>query len=156
MTSTSTHQQSLGNARSETHPPMLKRGSYVSWSSQFMRYIERKRDTWKFLKRSIEEDYYVTLPPSVADYDDDYQGEPICDDQEDSLTTAMMLHVQMLGMVVDMQEGHLVLKGSLLIMEMFKRRLGKETYREFYELRPLHEMLRIFNDKTVMLKATME
>ncbi|GKD46548.1 integrase, catalytic region, zinc finger, CCHC-type containing protein [Tanacetum coccineum] len=35
--------------------------------------------------------YYVTHPPSVIGYDDDYQGEAICDDQEDSLTTAMML-----------------------------------------------------------------
>ncbi|GJU76559.1 hypothetical protein Tco_1273629 [Tanacetum coccineum] len=35
--------------------------------------------------------YYVTHPPLEIDYDDDYQGEAICDDQEDSLTTAMML-----------------------------------------------------------------
>nr|GEV48882.1 hypothetical protein [Tanacetum cinerariifolium] len=35
--------------------------------------------------------YYVTHPPSVIGYDDDYQGEAICDDQEDSLTTVMML-----------------------------------------------------------------
>ncbi|GKB29670.1 hypothetical protein Tco_0869071, partial [Tanacetum coccineum] len=35
--------------------------------------------------------YYVTHPPSVVDYDDDYQGDAICDDQEDSLTTTMML-----------------------------------------------------------------
>nr|GEX65754.1 hypothetical protein [Tanacetum cinerariifolium] len=36
-------------------------------------------------------DYYVTHPPLVIGYDDDYRGEAICDDQEDSLTTAMML-----------------------------------------------------------------
>ncbi|GKA04162.1 hypothetical protein Tco_0676943 [Tanacetum coccineum] len=35
--------------------------------------------------------YYVTHPPYVVDYDDDYQGDAICDDQEDSLITAMML-----------------------------------------------------------------
>nr|GEX11593.1 hypothetical protein [Tanacetum cinerariifolium] len=35
--------------------------------------------------------YYVTHPASMVDYDDDYQGDEICDDQEDSLTTAMML-----------------------------------------------------------------
>nr|GEW18207.1 uncharacterized mitochondrial protein AtMg00810-like [Tanacetum cinerariifolium] len=35
--------------------------------------------------------YYVTHPPSVVDYDDDYQGDAIYDDQEDSLTIAMML-----------------------------------------------------------------
>ncbi|GJS69935.1 reverse transcriptase domain-containing protein [Tanacetum coccineum] len=35
--------------------------------------------------------YYVTHPSSVVDYDDNYQGDEICDDQGDSLTTAMML-----------------------------------------------------------------
>ncbi|GJV57221.1 hypothetical protein Tco_1458226 [Tanacetum coccineum] len=35
--------------------------------------------------------YYVTHPPSVVDYDDDYQGDVVCDDQEDSLTTTMMI-----------------------------------------------------------------
>ncbi|GKC32765.1 retrovirus-related pol polyprotein from transposon TNT 1-94 [Tanacetum coccineum] len=51
---TSTHQQSLADVGSETRPPMLERESYVPWASQFMRYIERKKDTRKFLKRSIE------------------------------------------------------------------------------------------------------
>ncbi|GKB14424.1 hypothetical protein Tco_0848347 [Tanacetum coccineum] len=37
--------------------------------------------------------YYVTHPPSVVDYDDGYQGDTICDDQEDSLTIAMMFLV---------------------------------------------------------------
>ncbi|GJU57103.1 hypothetical protein Tco_1234869 [Tanacetum coccineum] len=35
--------------------------------------------------------YYVTHPPSMVDYDDDYQGDVVCDDQDDSLTIAMML-----------------------------------------------------------------
>ncbi|GJU53314.1 hypothetical protein Tco_1227028 [Tanacetum coccineum] len=35
--------------------------------------------------------YYVTHPPIVVNYDDVYQGDVICDDQEDSLTIAMML-----------------------------------------------------------------
>ncbi|GJV65465.1 hypothetical protein Tco_1476293 [Tanacetum coccineum] len=56
MMSTSTHQQSLADVGSETRPPMLERGSYVPWSSRFMKYIERKRDTRKLLKRSIEKD----------------------------------------------------------------------------------------------------
>ncbi|GJR55894.1 retrovirus-related pol polyprotein from transposon TNT 1-94 [Tanacetum coccineum] len=34
--------------------------------------------------------YYVTHPPSVVDYDDEYQGELQGDSQEDYLTTAMM------------------------------------------------------------------
>nr|GEX26888.1 integrase, catalytic region, zinc finger, CCHC-type, peptidase aspartic, catalytic [Tanacetum cinerariifolium] len=35
--------------------------------------------------------YYVTHPPSVVDYDDEYQGELQRDSQEDKLTTTMML-----------------------------------------------------------------
>ncbi|GKA66526.1 UBN2 domain-containing protein [Tanacetum coccineum] len=34
--------------------------------------------------------YYVTHPPSVVDYNDEYQGELQGDSQEDKLTTAMM------------------------------------------------------------------
>ncbi|GJS47991.1 hypothetical protein Tco_0598112 [Tanacetum coccineum] len=35
--------------------------------------------------------YYVTHPSSVADYEDEYQGELQGDSQEDKLTAAMML-----------------------------------------------------------------
>ncbi|GKA46967.1 hypothetical protein Tco_0739850 [Tanacetum coccineum] len=35
--------------------------------------------------------YYVTHPPSVVDYDDEYQGELQGNSQEEKLTTAMML-----------------------------------------------------------------
>ncbi|GJU49885.1 putative RNA-directed DNA polymerase [Tanacetum coccineum] len=38
--------------------------------------------------------YYVTHPPSVVDYDDEYQGKLRGDSQEDKLTTAMMLLAQ--------------------------------------------------------------
>ncbi|GJS05275.1 hypothetical protein Tco_0321783 [Tanacetum coccineum] len=56
---TSSHQQSLADVGSETHPPMLERGSYVPWSSRFMRYIERKKEIRKFLKNSIKNGSYV-------------------------------------------------------------------------------------------------
>ncbi|GKD81090.1 hypothetical protein Tco_1347929 [Tanacetum coccineum] len=35
--------------------------------------------------------YYVTHPPSVVDYDDDHQGDAVYDDQENSLTTTMII-----------------------------------------------------------------
>ncbi|GJQ95796.1 hypothetical protein Tco_0006935 [Tanacetum coccineum] len=54
----STHQQPLSDAGSKTRPPILERGSYVLWSSRFMRYIERKKDTRKFHKQSIEKGLY--------------------------------------------------------------------------------------------------
>ncbi|GJS03164.1 retrovirus-related pol polyprotein from transposon TNT 1-94 [Tanacetum coccineum] len=37
--------------------------------------------------------YYVTLPSTVVDYDDNYQGDTFSDDEEDSHTSAMMLLV---------------------------------------------------------------
>ncbi|GJT84417.1 hypothetical protein Tco_1058759 [Tanacetum coccineum] len=64
---TSTHQQSLVNDGSETLSPMLERGTYLPWSSQFMRYIERKRDTRKFLKHSIKKCPYKMKDISATD-----------------------------------------------------------------------------------------
>ncbi|GJR74931.1 hypothetical protein Tco_0087296 [Tanacetum coccineum] len=40
--------------------------------------------------------YYVTHPPSMVDYDDDYQGDTFSDDQEDILTFAMKLLVHVI------------------------------------------------------------
>ncbi|GKA10326.1 hypothetical protein Tco_0689759 [Tanacetum coccineum] len=54
MSTSSAHQQSLSDAGSETHPPMLERGSYIPWVSQFRRYLNRKRETRKFLNHSID------------------------------------------------------------------------------------------------------
>ncbi|GKB63881.1 hypothetical protein Tco_0920067 [Tanacetum coccineum] len=58
MSNTSAHQQALTDFGFETRPPMLERDSYVSWASRFKHYIERKRETRKFLKNSIDEGPY--------------------------------------------------------------------------------------------------
>ncbi|GKD60111.1 hypothetical protein Tco_1297620 [Tanacetum coccineum] len=58
----------------------------------------------------------------------------------------------MLGMVVDMQEGRLLIKESLLKVGMFIRRLGMEMCREVYELKLLQEMLLMFSAITTMPK----
>ncbi|GJS94750.1 hypothetical protein Tco_0801718 [Tanacetum coccineum] len=47
--------------------------------------------------------YYVTHPPSVVDYDDEYQGKLQGDSQEDKLTTAMMNQVVVQDGRVDIQ-----------------------------------------------------
>ncbi|GJV25133.1 hypothetical protein Tco_1377828 [Tanacetum coccineum] len=47
--------------------------------------------------------YYVAHPPSVIDYDDEYQGELQGDSQEDKLTTAMMNQVVVQDGRVDIQ-----------------------------------------------------
>ncbi|GJX39960.1 hypothetical protein Tco_0254950 [Tanacetum coccineum] len=49
-----THNQAIAAAWSEHCPPMLEKGSYVSWSSRFIRYIDGKKEYGKMLKDSIE------------------------------------------------------------------------------------------------------
>ncbi|GJT30606.1 hypothetical protein Tco_0910881 [Tanacetum coccineum] len=58
MSTTSAHQQALADAGSETHPPMLERGSYIPWASRFRRYLNQKRETRKFLNHSMDEGPY--------------------------------------------------------------------------------------------------
>nr|GEW84445.1 hypothetical protein [Tanacetum cinerariifolium] len=40
----SSHQQALVDASSENRPPILEKGSYVSWTRRFMRHVDGKRD----------------------------------------------------------------------------------------------------------------
>ncbi|GKE17536.1 hypothetical protein Tco_1425113, partial [Tanacetum coccineum] len=55
MSTSNAHQQSLADASSETRPPMLERGSYIPWASRFRRYLNRKRETRKWLNKAIDE-----------------------------------------------------------------------------------------------------
>ncbi|GJV22777.1 retrovirus-related pol polyprotein from transposon TNT 1-94 [Tanacetum coccineum] len=58
MSTSKTYQQSLDDAGSETRPPMLERGSYIPWASRFRRYINRKRETQKWLNKALDEGPY--------------------------------------------------------------------------------------------------
>ncbi|GKA93663.1 retrovirus-related pol polyprotein from transposon TNT 1-94 [Tanacetum coccineum] len=58
MSTSKPYQQSL-DAGSETKPPMLERGSYIPWASRFRRYLNRKRDNWKWLLKALDEGPYV-------------------------------------------------------------------------------------------------
>ncbi|GKA71759.1 putative reverse transcriptase domain-containing protein [Tanacetum coccineum] len=58
MSTSNTHQQSLGDAGSETRPSMLKRCSYIPWASRFRRYLNRKRENRKWLNKAIDEGPY--------------------------------------------------------------------------------------------------
>ncbi|GKC82595.1 hypothetical protein Tco_1138312 [Tanacetum coccineum] len=49
----SSHQQALADASSENRPPMLEKKSYVPWASQFMRYVDGKRESGMRIKHSI-------------------------------------------------------------------------------------------------------
>ncbi|GJU04470.1 hypothetical protein Tco_1120900 [Tanacetum coccineum] len=58
MSTSNTHQQFLADAGSETWPPLLERGSYISWVSRFRRYLNRKRENRKWLNKAIDEGPY--------------------------------------------------------------------------------------------------
>ncbi|GKG08540.1 hypothetical protein Tco_0334372, partial [Tanacetum coccineum] len=58
MSTSNTHQQSHVDAGYETRPLMLERGSYIPWASHFRRYLNRKRENIKYLKKVIDEGPY--------------------------------------------------------------------------------------------------
>ncbi|GKC22012.1 hypothetical protein Tco_1024162 [Tanacetum coccineum] len=78
MSTSTTHQQSLADAGSETRPPMLERGSYIPWASHFKRYLNRKRENKKYLNKAIDEGPYEfkdftppdSQPPRLQTKDD--------------------------------------------------------------------------------------
>ncbi|GKE44980.1 hypothetical protein Tco_1472264 [Tanacetum coccineum] len=59
MSTSTTHQQSLADAGSETRPPMLEKGSCIPWASRYIRYLNRKRENRKWLNKAIDEGPYV-------------------------------------------------------------------------------------------------
>ncbi|GKB13878.1 hypothetical protein Tco_0847801 [Tanacetum coccineum] len=58
MSTSNVHQQSLHDASFETRPLMLERGSYIPWTSRFRSYLNRKRETRKWLNKAINEGPY--------------------------------------------------------------------------------------------------
>ncbi|GKB00959.1 hypothetical protein Tco_0829003 [Tanacetum coccineum] len=59
MSTSTTHQQSLVDASSETIPLMPERGCYIPWASHFRRYLNQKRENKKWLNKAINEGPYV-------------------------------------------------------------------------------------------------
>ncbi|GJT22463.1 hypothetical protein Tco_0892400 [Tanacetum coccineum] len=59
MSTSTTHQQSLADASSETRPPMFGRGSYIPRASHFRRYLNRKRENRNWLYKAIDKGPYV-------------------------------------------------------------------------------------------------
>ncbi|GJY22259.1 integrase, catalytic region, zinc finger, CCHC-type containing protein [Tanacetum coccineum] len=55
MSTSTTHQQSLADAGSETRPLTIERDSYIPWASRFRRYLDRKRENQKWLNKAINE-----------------------------------------------------------------------------------------------------
>ncbi|GJX84678.1 hypothetical protein Tco_0335452 [Tanacetum coccineum] len=69
MLTLSAHQQSLADVGSATHPLMLERGSYIPWASRFRRYLNRKRETRKFLNRSIDKGQKIIQGTELSNVD---------------------------------------------------------------------------------------
>ncbi|GJV32253.1 integrase, catalytic region, zinc finger, CCHC-type containing protein [Tanacetum coccineum] len=84
MSTSKNYQQSLADAGSENRPPMLERGSYIPWASRFRRYINRKRENRKWLKKAFDEGPYVFKKHTptgstveVLQTTDDLQGDAL-------------------------------------------------------------------------------
>ncbi|GKD63210.1 hypothetical protein Tco_1305318 [Tanacetum coccineum] len=71
MSTSKTYQQSLADAGSETRPPMLERGSYITWASRFRRYINRKRENRKWLNKALDEVIIMAQQQHAADFHPD-------------------------------------------------------------------------------------
>ncbi|GJW66846.1 hypothetical protein Tco_0121270 [Tanacetum coccineum] len=70
MLTSNAHQQSLTDAGYETRPSMLERGSYIPWASRFRRYLNRKRETRKWLNKAIDEGPYEFRMFTPSDTDE--------------------------------------------------------------------------------------
>ncbi|GJU45367.1 hypothetical protein Tco_1202633 [Tanacetum coccineum] len=71
--------------------------------------------------------YYVTHPPSVVNYNNEYQGELQGDSQEDKLTTAMMMveltykpRIQVMVEMLTSMQGETKIKGLMQEMQVMK------------------------------------
>ncbi|GJX91494.1 integrase, catalytic region, zinc finger, CCHC-type containing protein [Tanacetum coccineum] len=78
MSTFNTHQQSLADVGSETRPPMLERGSYISWAIRFRRYLNRKRENRRWLNKAIDEGPY-----EFKDFTPSYTEAPRMQKKED-------------------------------------------------------------------------
>nr|GEU32984.1 hypothetical protein [Tanacetum cinerariifolium] len=95
MSTSNTHQQSLADAGSETIPLMLERVVNASRAKK----LEKSHDPRALVAYTSSSSRtttpcYVTHPPSVVNYDDDYQGDAVQNKYEDPLTSTMILLAQ--------------------------------------------------------------
>nr|GEX38399.1 hypothetical protein [Tanacetum cinerariifolium] len=74
----SAHQQSLVDAGSKTRPPMIERGSDIPWASRFRCYLNRNRETRKFLNHSID-----VGPYELKMIQPDTNQDPRCEIEDD-------------------------------------------------------------------------
>ncbi|GJR37055.1 hypothetical protein Tco_1212739 [Tanacetum coccineum] len=53
------NQQTLAESRAENIPPILEKGSYVPWASQFLRFLDCKRGEGELMRKSIDSGPYI-------------------------------------------------------------------------------------------------
>ncbi|GKA20838.1 hypothetical protein Tco_0700827 [Tanacetum coccineum] len=101
MSTSKTYQQSLADVGSKTRPPMLERGSYISWASRFRRYINQKRENQKWLNKVLDEGPYKfemfipnNLTVSKLQTAEDLQGDALLHyDAEMELMNLILLSI---------------------------------------------------------------
>nr|GEW87202.1 hypothetical protein [Tanacetum cinerariifolium] len=64
----SLNQQTLAKSEVTDRPPILKKGNYISWESQFRRFLENKREDGERMWHSFTKGPYVR--PMITDLDD--------------------------------------------------------------------------------------
>ncbi|GKC00086.1 hypothetical protein Tco_0986222 [Tanacetum coccineum] len=115
MSTSKTYQQSLAEANSKTRPPMLERGLQLprlqdvdDLEGDDLLYYDAEMeltdmillsipneiynsvDSWVYLLENTSS-YYVTHPPSVVDYDEEFEQDDVHNHSEDPLASAMLL-----------------------------------------------------------------
>nr|GEY30247.1 hypothetical protein [Tanacetum cinerariifolium] len=142
-------QTSVSNERKKS---LQLNNKCTSLKHKFNEQEDQHLDAILNLEAIVKKDEDVVVKIRVTVYVE--ASEKYLCSRDSSTYGTKIFKADMLGMVVDMQEGHLVLNGSLLKVEMFRQRLGMEMYREYYEL--IHqETIKMFSATTSMLKAIM-
>ncbi|GKB74700.1 retrovirus-related pol polyprotein from transposon TNT 1-94 [Tanacetum coccineum] len=97
--------------------------------------------------------YYVTHPPSVVDYDNDYQGDTFQNNYEDPLTSEMMLLARTITQCFyNPTKNHLRTSSNTITKQLCKlTEMMLGTHIELFEVR-LQDMLQMFNATIAMRK----
>ncbi|GJS41267.1 hypothetical protein Tco_0566310 [Tanacetum coccineum] len=90
--------------------------------------------------------YYVTHPPSVVNYDNDYQGDAFQNNYEDPLTSKMMLLARTITQrFSNPTKNRLCTSSNTITKQLCKlTEMMLGTHRELFEVR-LQDMLQMFN-----------
>ncbi|GJR33255.1 hypothetical protein Tco_1109487 [Tanacetum coccineum] len=62
------NQQTLAESEAQDRPPVLEKGSYMPWASQFLTFLDNKREEGELMRRSIDKVPYYYADIKVMNY----------------------------------------------------------------------------------------